>query len=322
MHPLVVSQCEEFLFWLKQQMAPLIPEEQRKVLLTRIEIVDQVVQDILPAENLRAEEVVDMFKWKLDRDTTIWDLKAEDRCEVPIHLTTLLSEFDYVSSGQKCPGLTKCRLNLILFACLAAEERYNSARLVEPFVAESSARPHADEPTPPTLSTSSESALSRSATWIPVGAETVRMGMEMDFTEVVDYNKRARYLSGKADFVLWNGPVTEMGATLVVVSVGGELTARQGEGKCLALMSIIHNRKKNGGKKCTTVYGMCSDGVEFYFLRLDNDSKFSRSGAALDWNWGMSSDIVSRIRYIMRTTLEATPTSTPMKPEERGRKTE
>ncbi|EQL38502.1 uncharacterized protein BDCG_16758 [Blastomyces dermatitidis ER-3] len=92
--------------------------------------------------------------------------------------------------------------------------------------------------------------------------------------------------------------------------MGGETTARQGEGKCLALMSIVHSRRKEDGRKNATVYGICSDGVEFYFLRIDHDSKYSRIGSGLDWNWGKSSEIISHIRNIMRLALEGTPMST------------
>ncbi|OJD17285.1 hypothetical protein AJ78_02619 [Emergomyces pasteurianus Ep9510] len=253
---------------------------------------------------MRLEEVVDVFKLEYDKDPSIWDLPSEDMCMVPHCLRTLLSDLDFVSSGRKSEGLVRCRLNLILFTCLAAEERYCNAVLADPSIAPPNTEILSRQ-TSPTPST---------ASWNCSGPEMVRLSVETAFSSEIDYNRRARLLYGTADFALWYGSVEELATNLVVVAVSGEATARQGEGKCLALMSIVHSRRREDGRKNATVYGVCSDGVEFYFLRLDNDSKVSRIGTGLDWNWGKASVIVSHVRNIMRLALEATPTSTPTRP--------
>ncbi|PGH31198.1 hypothetical protein GX50_06030 [[Emmonsia] crescens] len=304
MHPLVTQHCMDFVFWLRDKLSPLLPQDFGNLLLTRIEMVNQVMQDILPADNMRLGDVVEIFKLEHDKDPSIWDLPSEDMCMVPHCLRTLLSDLDYVSSGGKSEGLVRCRLSLILFTCLAAEERYCNAVLADPSIA----------PPNPEILSRQTSPTPSTVSWISTGPEMVRLSVETAFSNEVDYNRRARLLYGTADFALWYGSVEEMATNLLVVAVSGEFTARQGEGKCLALMSIVHARRKEDGRKNATVYGVCSDGVEFYFLRLDNDSKFSRIGTGLDWNWGKASDIVSHIRNIMRLALEATPTSTPSRP--------
>lgn len=69
----------------------------------------------------------------------------------------------------------------------------------------------------------------------------MRLSVETAFTNEVEYNRRARLLYGTADFALWYGSVEEMSTNMVVVAVSGETTARQGEGKCLALMSMLES---------------------------------------------------------------------------------
>ncbi|QSS62030.1 hypothetical protein I7I51_04207 [Histoplasma capsulatum] len=216
---------------------------------------------------------------------------------------TLLSDLDHISSGRRSEGLVRCRLNLILFHCLAAEERYRNAVAAHASIVAPDFEILPGQ-TSPTLPSSCYS----------IGREILRLGVETAFSNEVEYNRRARLLYGTADFALRYGSVEEMSTNMVVVAVSGETTARQGEGRCLALMSIVHSRRKEDGRKNATVYGVCSDGVEFYFLRIDNDSKYSRIGTGLDWYWGKSSDIVSHIRNVIRLALEVTPTSTPTRP--------
>ncbi|KLJ12425.1 hypothetical protein EMPG_12543 [Blastomyces silverae] len=301
MHPLVTRHCMDFVYWLRDKLSPLLPPDMRNLLLARIEIVNQVIQDILPADEVRPEDVIGMFKLKCDKDPSIWDLPCMDICKVPHCLSTLLSDLDQISSGCKSEGLVRCRLSFILFNCLAAEERCYNAVVSDRSIASPNLEIIPGQEFP-TLS---------DASWCPVGAEIVRLSVETPLSSAVEYNRRARLLYGTADFSLWYGSAKEMATNLVVVAVSGETTARQGEGKCLALMSIVHSKRKEDGRKNATVYGICSDGVEFYFLRIDHDSKYSRIGTGLDWNWGKSSEIISHIRNIMRLALEGTPMSTP-----------
>ncbi|EGE77399.2 hypothetical protein BDDG_00336 [Blastomyces dermatitidis ATCC 18188] len=182
----------------------------RNLLFARIEILNEVMQDIvrfppslarfklqrwllgpiheLPTDEVRPEDVVGMFKLKCDKDPSIWDLPC-----------TLLSDLDHISSGRKSEGLVRCRLSLILLNCLAAEERcYNAV------ISDQSIAPPDSEIIPgqasPTLS---------GASWCPVGPEIVRLSVETPLSSAVEYNGRARLLYGTADFALWYGSRTQ-----------------------------------------------------------------------------------------------------------------
>ncbi|OAT05647.1 hypothetical protein BDBG_02006 [Blastomyces gilchristii SLH14081] len=172
----------------------------RNLLFARIEILNEAMQDILPTDEVRPEDVVGMFKLKCDKDPSIWDLPC-----------TLLSDLDHISSGRKSEGLVRCRLSLILLNCLAAEERcYNAV------ISDQSIAPPDSEIIPgqasPTLS---------DASWCPVGPEIVRLSVETPLSSAVEYNGRARLLYGTADFALWYGSAKEMASNLVVVGSDG-----------------------------------------------------------------------------------------------------
>lgn len=47
MHPLVTQHCMDFVFWLRDKLSPLLPQDFGNLLLTRIEMVNQVMQDIV-----------------------------------------------------------------------------------------------------------------------------------------------------------------------------------------------------------------------------------------------------------------------------------
>lgn len=89
--------------------------------------------------------------------------------------------------------------------------------------------------------------------------------------------KGAKYdLVGRADYSLWYGNEEDVAVSVVIVETKGTLSVSTGVSQTFGYMGCVHRRRKDLQKKDSTVYGVVSDGVYWWFLKINNDSEVSR----------------------------------------------
>lgn len=104
---------------------------------------------------------------------------------------------------------------------------------------------------------------------------TLQRGMYLKY-EVI-YEKRKRILQGCCDYSLWYGDAKcsvgcDLDLNLVVFE---RFYASTGETPCLAYMAALHDLRKRAGKKDSTVYGLATDAMAFYFHKIDDQGQVS-----------------------------------------------
>ncbi|KAH8816418.1 hypothetical protein F5884DRAFT_852854 [Xylogone sp. PMI_703] len=268
------SKLSAFKIWLREKLAPSLPEDQKSALVRKIKDLDPPYGPSLPANSLGAEEVMKIFNIKDDLNNNHWYLPKEQ-----------------FSSPQN-EACMRGRLNAILISCIASERRRVDQA--------------SHQPSPTTTGYSGDK---RPTT--PITPEPVQLQFETALIYPVQYKNQNRTFTGLADYTLWYESAEDMGANLVVVEAKKKNAARTRESQCLSYMAVVHNTRKAAGKN-SSVFGISTDGWEFYFLRIDNDSRYSV--LYLDWKWGDPKRIVSIIRFIVRSAIESTPTATLTRP--------
>ncbi|KAI9767531.1 MAG: hypothetical protein M1840_005568 [Geoglossum simile] len=257
----------------------------------------------LPAGSLQFDEVVKMFRLKanLDESENTWGLAANELCDVPSGLSTILNELSYVTGdSHKNEAFARCQVNATLISCIAAERRFAEEIAGKP-VGLSFASGQ-----PPSMMD-----LERPVT--PTEAKPVQLQFETPLKFLVEYKGQKRLLTGFADYSLWYDE-EDMGTNLVVVEAKRHGNAGSALAQCLAYMAIVHETRKKAHKRHKVVYGVCTDGLQYQFLRIDNNSAVTASQPFV-WGLGPSGNktIVSYIRYIVRAAINSTPTTSPAK---------
>jgi hypothetical protein len=102
---------------------------------------------------------------------------------------------------------------------------------------------------------------------------------------------KGRYrLVGKSDYAVWYGETEEINVNVVIMEAKRRLYASTGLPQCLAymgkyliifllqlkfnlLLGIVHRLRKEAGKEDCAVYGIALDSEDFFFLKINNDSK-------------------------------------------------
>ncbi|KAI1833507.1 hypothetical protein DTO006G1_5111 [Penicillium roqueforti] len=113
---------------------------------------------------------------------------------------------------------------------------------------------------------------------------------------------------GRADYTLWYGEtraMSEKAINLVIVEAKKKGMVSAGEAQLLGYMGIVHQERKTLRKVNTVVYGMASDGDEFHFHQINNDSEWTTvSHRALGRNYGK---VVDLLTYIMQEVISLPP---------------
>jgi hypothetical protein len=125
-------------------------------------------------------------------------------------------------------------------------------------------------------------------------------------------NSRTQVVKGRADWVLaWGEDKVNTGNVLVVVEAKKPGLAESGKPQLLAYMAAVQKERKKQKKINTSVFGVVSDGSLFYFAFLDEDSKFF---VTLDLRWIVhKSQIIGHLDDILRSSIETSPHTTPVK---------
>ncbi|KAK2803190.1 hypothetical protein FQN50_007057 [Emmonsiellopsis sp. PD_5] len=236
-HARVLLQFLDFNDWLRDTLVPALPEtEMRKQLVSRLDVIDELSEEVLLAVDLSRNDVEDIFKLGRAGETIVWDLEFAEYCAVPNCLFPIFQEFDYIAATPRSEALTRCRVNVLLLACLAAEQRSTLEKI------KSQLGPVVDmnrlslDASDPALALPSSSSNVNISDLDSCGNDVIRLSMEMTFKLEVRYKNRKRVLIASADFILWFGSVEDMAASLVVVVADETQEVEDCEARCLAVM--------------------------------------------------------------------------------------
>ncbi|KAJ5458273.1 hypothetical protein N7475_009661 [Penicillium sp. IBT 31633x] len=124
--------------------------------------------------------------------------------------------------------------------------------------------------------------------------------------EPVRHEQKKFALIGKPDYAVWYGKVDDTAVNIVVVEAKSIGSAGKGIPQCLGYMGMVHRLRQREKKKNCTVYGMATDAQAFFFLKIDEKSKWSMvSAVALT---GKFNHVLGMLVYLLRKASEASPT--------------
>ncbi|KAJ5907372.1 hypothetical protein N7495_000054 [Penicillium taxi] len=112
----------------------------------------------------------------------------------------------------------------------------------------------------------------------------------------VGERKKVVMLNGRSDYHLWYGSQADAAVNVVVVEAKAPGLAQFSIAQALGYMGkysqdlhydswksnfklfegIVHRKRKDEGKKDTKVYGMCSDGEYWFFLKINDKVEWSQ----------------------------------------------
>jgi hypothetical protein len=177
-------------------------------------------------------------------------------------------------------------LNPILL-CLISDEKtranHQAGPLTEPIIpsATSSTTTPITSPTVPTID--------RPIT--PIQRKELLLQFETELKQPVVYKNERRLLSSFADYSLWYPDENTPSANLIIVEVKKFGTSDSAVGQLLAYMgklnqylklfnifllmfaAVVHQTRKDQGKRNTVVYGITTDGSSFRFYQIDIESQ-------------------------------------------------
>ncbi|KAJ5828037.1 uncharacterized protein N7525_006290 [Penicillium rubens] len=93
--------------------------------------------------------------------------------------------------------------------------------------------------------------------------------------EPVKYDKKKFALVGKPDYAVWYGNIDDTAVNIVVVEAKSQNSAGQGVPQCLAYMGMVHRLRQREKRQNCTVYGVAADAQYFFFLKINEKSRWS-----------------------------------------------
>ncbi|KKZ68314.1 hypothetical protein EMCG_05989 [[Emmonsia] crescens] len=241
--------------------------------------------------------VMSMLKLSYSQEESVWRLHETQNFTPSQLLLQSLEELRYVVSGSPSnEAYIRCAINLILVSCISEEKRLAEVERLK------------DVKSQPALHPSS-----RPTTPDPPAPVSLQFETKLSFP--VEVHGQTKLLVGKADYALWYNTEEDMGTNLLVVEAKKKFFAYSAIPQLIAYMGIVHQQRKLAGRRNAVVYGIASDSYEFRFLRLDNNSKLSKS-PVYDWV-SHAADIVSYIRFTIRAAILESPSTSPYSGEKR-----
>lgn len=130
----------------------------------------------------------------------------------------------------------------------------------------------------------------------------------------VTYDGQPRLLSGFADYTVWYDSYNKgsLSTNLIIVEAKKLNATDTCLGQLTAYMGLVHETRREQHKKNCVVFGAASDGLTFRFLRVDNDSNWSKS-RLLEWEMGDNAKIYTVFRSLVRIAALSSPTTSPVK---------
>ncbi|KLJ13227.1 hypothetical protein EMPG_11839 [Blastomyces silverae] len=199
-----------------------------------------------------------------------------------------LEELRFASArSDTSEAYARCALNLILVSCIAQEKRVAEEERAKDIQSQVPLHPPENRPRTPE----------------PPAPVLLKYETELSFP--VSVREKQKILVGKADYTLWYDVTETMGANLVVVEAKMQFSAGSAVPQLIAYMGIVHRTRKLNGKRNAVVYGIASDGMEFRFYCINNNSELKqqlRKSAIYMWDVD-ANVIISFIRFIIRAAI-------------------
>ncbi|OJJ46680.1 hypothetical protein ASPZODRAFT_166894 [Penicilliopsis zonata CBS 506.65] len=137
---------------------------------------------------------------------------------------------------------------------------------------------------------------------------------ETKLTYKVRYDHQTRALHGVADMTVWWGDPRKLGTNLAIHHVwpGDNWETRVNE--CLAYLAMGREVRKRAGHQNTAMYGMCTDGYRWIFLKIHSDGRVSFSPDLKYSRVPEAEEILAHTRRILEEATKMKP------PQPRGRR--
>ncbi|KAJ9265274.1 hypothetical protein DTO195F2_1886 [Paecilomyces variotii] len=241
-----------------------------------------------PVADMTCKEVCEFFRLTDDLSFD-WSLEPHERKTVPDYLKSILEDYNLCMAGSReNEALVRTRLDAILMTTLAAKKKGEWGQ---------------------TWGASMESVASY---------KSLHLQFETPLKCPVMHKNREIILNGRADYSLWYETVDEPESNMVVVEAKAHEGDRTGEWQTLTYMAIIHSARKKAGRSDTTIYGVATDSHRFIFMRLDNNSKWSKLETTWDTPEGAIT-VISHLHKIMDHAAMLSPVATRQSASERKR---
>ncbi|KAL3490092.1 hypothetical protein BJX62DRAFT_144195 [Aspergillus germanicus] len=130
--------------------------------------------------------------------------------------------------------------------------------------------------------------------------------LETSLALEVVYKGRRMMLTGDMDYSMRYAR-DETAAGLVVFEAKNLATMGFGLAQCLTYMVMIHMIRKSENRENAVIWGVVSNGREWLFLRIDNDTKFCRWHPHGIWGPQTKDTIYTLLRLIMRNAAMSSP---------------
>ncbi|KAJ5783291.1 hypothetical protein N7457_005065 [Penicillium paradoxum] len=140
----------------------------------------------------------------------------------------------------------------------------------------------------------------------PDAGQAIAIQTERHWVLPVKFEKRDMNLVGKPDYAVWYGNPNDTAVNVVVVEAKGEGNAGKGMSQCLAYMGMVHRLRRQEKKQNCTVYGMAADSQCFFFLKINERSKWSAFSVIVAD--GKYAKVLGLLVYLLRKAREASPT--------------
>ncbi|OJJ03764.1 hypothetical protein ASPVEDRAFT_73397 [Aspergillus versicolor CBS 583.65] len=224
----------------------------------------------LAVTDIRPEDVQCTFRMKVDKNPDgVWHLDPAERRAVPEHLRKTLADYD------------------LAFGDTEQNEAVVRTRVDHGLAKTSSNR------------TSVSSALSY---------KSIHFGLETSIELPWPHKGQLKLIKGKIDYVVWYGKSEEAETNMVAIKAKRRGEASLGMYQARVYMGMIHHARKKAGRANMPIYGISTDGYEWYFIYLGPQG--NTSSHVLSWEQGKQVEIISHIHKILQQAASLSPVPT------------
>ncbi|KKK13134.1 hypothetical protein ARAM_006973 [Aspergillus rambellii] len=126
-----------------------------------------------------------------------------------------------------------------------------------------------------------------------------------DLYSPVKWKGKTWMLSGRPDYGIWYGEEEDIDLNVVIMEAKRPNSGTEGIPPALAYMGCVHKQRKDLGKTDTTVYGISTDAMNFTFMKLDNESRWSVKPVCVVGN-GFE-QVLGLLVYLMKKAASMSP---------------
>ncbi|KAL4781465.1 hypothetical protein BJX76DRAFT_335500 [Aspergillus varians] len=248
----------------------LEPQERGRANAEFLRSLDEVkILPRLPASQISLQDLKDIFNLQ-SVERQFFDLPDKDFLQLPPDLDKDIND-ELEMLGHDPKNEAECRLivNKVFLHCLKVERH-------------------------------SLTSTSNPPQYLP--SFTLETHLELE----VNHNGIDKLLCGDMDYTMYYAR-DEIAAGLVVLEANAMATMGMGKPQCLAYMTMIHTIRKQRGYENAVVYGVVSNGRDYHFLRIDNDTKYCEWRPTHEWNSRTKHEIYTVMRLVIRNAAMSSP---------------